>query len=113
MGWSFWSVFGALLLIVGITVGVYSQRAARAYLLVGWLWYLVMLAPVSGVVFLGYVSSADRYAYLPQVGLFVAATWFLSDCLRNRGFKEKVIARSIIGCILLTLGYASWKQAGY
>ncbi len=69
----------AALLLAAITV--LALRAARRapYLIVGWLWFLVTLAPVAGVLQVGWQGMADRYTYLPSIGLFVAAVWGIAD----------------------------------
>src|SRR5262249_47074617 len=54
------------------------------YLLVGWLWFLVTLAPMSGIVQVGDFSMADRFTYLPHIGLFLALVWGAADALRDR-----------------------------
>src|SRR5207247_527149 len=68
---------GALLL--GITVLAACLARKRPYLLMGWLWFLVTLAPVIGVVQVGQQARADRYTYIPHIGLFLAAVWCLWD----------------------------------
>jgi tetratricopeptide (TPR) repeat protein len=70
-----WKVLGALLLLTGLSAGALVLRRQAPYLLVGWLWFLVMLFPVIGVVQVGFQAMADRYTYLPFVGLFVAVAW--------------------------------------
>ncbi|HYL06385.1 MAG TPA: tetratricopeptide repeat protein [Thermoanaerobaculia bacterium] len=69
----------AALSLVAITVlaGLAARRAP--YLIVGWLWYLVTLAPVIGVLQVGWQGLADRYTYLPSIGLFVAVVWGIAD----------------------------------
>jgi tetratricopeptide (TPR) repeat protein len=61
--------------LAAVSVGAVRARRARPYLLVGWLWYLGMLVPMIGIVQLGAQASADRYLYLPAIGVFVAAVW--------------------------------------
>ena len=56
-----------------------ALRKQRPYLITGWLWYLGMLVPVIGVVQVGWQGRADRYTYLPQIGLYMAVTWAVAD----------------------------------
>jgi tetratricopeptide (TPR) repeat protein len=70
-----WKVLATALFIVAITVAAWRQRKHRRYLLAGWLWYLVALVPMIGIVQVGRQAMADRYAYLPFVGLFIIAVW--------------------------------------
>ena len=70
-----WKVLTAALLLVSITAPAWHYRARHRYLLTGWLWYLAAMIPMIGVVQVGRQAMADRYAYLPFVGLFVIAVW--------------------------------------
>jgi protein O-mannosyl-transferase len=70
-----WQVFGALVLLIAITAAVIAQRHRRRYLLVGWLWFLGTLVPMIGLVQVGTQAMADRYAYLPFIGLFIMICW--------------------------------------
>src|SRR5262249_51898492 len=72
-------ISGALLAMVCITAAAFVLRKTKPYLLVGWLWYLVMMLPVVGLVQINLQAHADRYTYLPQIGLYVAIAWLLYD----------------------------------
>ena len=74
-GLALWEIFGALALLLAITVGAVLARRKRPWFLFGWLWYLGTLVPVIGIVQVGAQAHADRYTYLPQIGLAVLATW--------------------------------------
>ena len=67
-----WEVVGALLLVLSVTFTVLAWRRRFPYLVIGWFWYLGMLVPVIGLVPFGQQSEADRFTYLPQVGLSIA-----------------------------------------
>jgi hypothetical protein len=62
-----------------LTVALLWYGRQRPYLAVGWLWYLGTLFPVSGVVQLGSYAYADRYTYVPSIGLFIASVWLVAD----------------------------------
>jgi tetratricopeptide (TPR) repeat protein len=70
-----WQVAGAACLLAAITVGVFLVRRSRPYLLVGWLWYVVTLLPVSGLFQVGLQGIAERYTYVPHIGLFLMLAW--------------------------------------
>jgi protein O-mannosyl-transferase len=94
-----WKVFAAALLIVVITALTWLYRERRRYLLVGWLWYLVAMIPMIGVVQVGRQAMADRYAYLPFVGLFIVAVWGCRDVfeyLRLSSFAKTAIAGAVL-----------------
>ena len=69
-----WNILLSALLLAGISVAVFVLRRRR-YLVTGWLWYLVMLGPVIGILQVGNQARADRYTYLPQIGLYLLLTW--------------------------------------
>jgi tetratricopeptide (TPR) repeat protein len=71
--WAPWQVAGAAALLATATVLV--LRARRPYLVVGWLWYVITLVPVSGLVPFGFEAMADRFTYVPLVGLLIAVAW--------------------------------------
>src|SRR5262249_45544519 len=73
-----WAAFAlAVIVLAGISVAAIRAADRRPSLLAGWLWYLVSLVPVIGVVQVGRQAMADRYAYVPLVGVFVAVAWGL------------------------------------
>ncbi len=75
-----WEAFAALLFLLGITMLVWDGRRYR-YLLVGWLWFVGTMVPMIGIVQVGHQAMADRYAYLPFIGLFIIGCWGFSDLL--------------------------------
>jgi Flp pilus assembly protein TadD len=79
-----WQIIGAALLLIGITAFCFFQRKSRPYLMVGWLWFLVTLVPVIGLVQVGGQSMADRYFYIPSIGLFIAIVFGLADVAERR-----------------------------
>jgi len=79
-----WQVLAGLLLLLAITALVFAARHRHRYLLVGWLWFQVTLVPMIGLVQVGVQAMADRYAYLPFVGLFIMASWGTADWAKHR-----------------------------
>jgi Flp pilus assembly protein TadD len=76
-----WKILGAFVVLLSITVVAVRLRRTKPYLLFGWLWYLVTLAPVIGLVQVGEQGMADRYTYVPLVGIFVALSWGAHDAI--------------------------------
>jgi hypothetical protein len=70
-----WQAIGAALILMAVTLLAWMLRQRAPFLLVGWLWYLVTLAPVSGVLQAGWQGRADRFLYVPAIGLFILASW--------------------------------------
>jgi tetratricopeptide (TPR) repeat protein len=97
-----WQVIGAAFLLIGITVFCVSQRRIRPYLMVGWFWFLGTLVPVIGIVQVGGQTMADRYFYIPSIGLFIALVFGLADIARSWRVAPALSA-GIAGGILLIL----------
>lgn len=96
-----------------IVISVVSVRKASRYpyLFVGWSWYLLTLVPVIGFVRVGYQSMADRYTYIPLIGIFMLFSWSITDLLKNRPHRYAMPA---IACILaVMLCPLTWMQTGY
>jgi protein O-mannosyl-transferase len=79
-----WLAVGAFLVLLGISVAVIRGARRHPYLLVGWYWYLGTLVPVIGIVQAGIQARADRYTYVPLIGLFIMAAWGAADLLARR-----------------------------
>ena len=80
-----WQIIGAALLLIGITAFCFFQRKIRPYLIVGWLWFLGTLVPVIGLVQVGGQTMADRYFYIPSIGLFIATRVWISGRRQEAG----------------------------
>ena len=83
-----WEVLAALLFLAAITWLVVEGRRQR-YLLVGWFWFLITLLPMIGIVQVGTQAMADRYAYLPFIGLFIMIVWGVADWGSQRHVAAK------------------------
>ena len=99
---------GSAVLLAGISVGVFVLRRRRPYLLTGWLWYLLMLVPVIGLVQVGAQARADRYTYLPQIGLYVMVTWAAADLCAGWRHRRMVLG----GCATVISGGFDSLRAG-
>ena len=104
-----WEVVVSGLMVIAITVAVFINRRRYAFALTGWLWYLGMLVPVVGIVQVGEQSHADRYTYLPIVGLFIVVVWGVGEWLEKR--KRHVPKALSFALVCLTvLGVMTWRQ---
>jgi protein O-mannosyl-transferase len=109
-----WQVVFAMVLLLAITGGAIVFRTRRPYLLTGWFWYLVMLVPVIGLVQVGEQGHADRYTYLPHVGLFIGAIWFAADAAaacRSRSLFGIITASAVL--MILAMTWAASIQTSY
>jgi len=105
-------VAGPGLLLLAVSALAVWQRVRRPYLLVGWLWYLVALLPVVGIVQVGLQGMADRYTYVPLIGVFLAGVWLTADALGPRPLAR--IAASLAAvAVVLTLAATARRQVGY
>jgi len=97
-----WQIIGATLLLIAITAFCFFQRKLRPYLIVGWLWFLGTLVPVIGLVQVGAQTMADRYFYIPSIGLFIALVFGLADIAERRRVAPWLSA-AIANVVLLVL----------
>jgi protein O-mannosyl-transferase len=88
------------------------QARRRPYLLVGWLWYLGTLVPVIGIIQVGNQALADRFTYLPSIGLSFIVAWGLVELIEIRP-RLRSVGPWPVGVALGTLAVCSWTQAGY
>ena len=88
------SIVTLIALLVGISVVVFVLRRRR-YLVTGWLWYLIMLGPVIGILQVGNQARADRYTYLPQIGLYLLVTWAAAGTLRGLALSPRAPRQSL------------------
>jgi tetratricopeptide (TPR) repeat protein len=100
------AVAASALLLGLVTAAVVWQRRRRPYLLVGWLWYVGTLVPVIGVVQAGAAAMADRFTYVPLVGVFVALTWLVPAAPAPR------LAAAVAGVVLALLAVQTRAQIG-
>lgn len=107
-----WQVLAAALLLIAVTVAVFWLMKRAPYLATGWLWYLGTLVPVIGVVQAGAQSMADRYTYIPLIGIFIMVAWGVPDLLKKwPRRKEMLITSSVL--IIACLSILTWTQVGH
>ncbi len=107
-----WEIAGALLLLAAATVTVLRYRTTMPFLSVGWFWYLGTLFPVAGFVQVGDQAMADRYTYVPLIGLFILLSWGAGELARRLRIPGRVLGAAG-GALLLCLAAATWVQTGY
>jgi len=107
-----WPVVLAALVLLGISLGVWWQGRRYRYLVLGWLWYLGTLFPVSGLIQVGGHAMADRYAYVPLIGLFIIAVWGAADMMRNMRWRVEWLVVAAL-CMLMPLTILSRVQLSY
>ena len=128
-----WQVLGSLAVLLVISALVFGKGRRHPFLAVGWLWYLITLVPVIGLVQFGWTAMADRFTYLPLIGLFLMVTWGVGEWANGRmGERETgrkgepngririahspvlplsatLVVAALIGCTHVQVGY--WKNS--
>jgi len=112
-----WQVCASLAFLVGVTGAVLYWRDRR-YLLAGWFWYLATMAPMIGIVQVGNQAMADRYAYLPCVGLLVMAVWGAWEAAETLGSEKsghvwRMALAGTMGCSVIALAAVTRMQVVY
>ncbi|MCL6519685.1 MAG: tetratricopeptide repeat protein [Armatimonadetes bacterium] len=118
-----WKVLWGFIVLASISYFVWRLASRRPYLVVGWLWYLGTLVPVIGLVQVGMQAMADRYTYIPLIGLFIAIAWGIPELTRRKSNsdgkedgRQKVEATvfPFAACIaIVALMIGTWFQVGY
>jgi tetratricopeptide (TPR) repeat protein len=107
-----WKVAGAVSVLAAVTAAAVVCRRKRPYFLVGWLWCLGMLVPVIGLVQVGQQARADRFTYLPQIGLCIAVIWWLSDSCPSWPSRRWAYGAAATCALALLMAWA-WRQASF
>ena len=105
-----WQATGVGLLLLAITALIIRAAKHYPYLIVGWLWYLGTLVPVIGLVQVGLQAMADRYTYVPLIGIFIMIAWGVPDLLEKWRYRQKALM-VFAPAILALLMAATWFQA--
>ena len=107
-----WQITGAGLILIGISILVLWMLKSKPYLAIGWFWYVGTLAPVIGFAQAGlWPAMADRYAYVPLIGLFIFLVWGAGDIASKLHYKK--ILPAVIAGILLIFAITTWGQVRY
>jgi hypothetical protein len=113
-----WQVLGAVPLLMATTLTVIRSAKRFPYMTSGWLWFMGTLVPVIGIVQVGKQAMADRYAYIPLIGLFIMAAWGVPELLKKWQLtrfpsprKEALFALPVF--VLACFSIVTWTQVGY
>ena len=100
------------MVLVGITIISIRLIRKAPYIAVGWFWYLGTLVPVIGIVQVGGQAMADRFTYIPLIGMFIIIAWGVPELISKWRYKEKALSVSA-GIIILALLITTWRQVSY
>lgn len=111
-----WKVIGSALLMGALTAAALRMGRRRPYVTFGWLWYVITLIPVIGLVQVGWQATADRYTYVPLIGLFVIVVWGVPDLLAKSRYSTlshgRLLPLASVTLVAL-LGVLTYNQVGY
>ena len=108
-----WKIVGALVVLGGVSFAAWIGRRRFPCLLVGWLWYLGMLVPVIGLVQVGDQARADRYTYLPGIGLCLALAWGMAQLSLLPWPHRRWLCGAASALAVVTLAAIAWRQTSY
>jgi tetratricopeptide (TPR) repeat protein len=106
-----WQIILSAAILVSVTGAVFRWRDRR-YLAVGWLWFVGTLVPMIGIVQVGQQGMADRFAYIPMIGLFVALVWGVAEAAQRKSIPAIWLAAPAV-VVLATLGALTYRQLAY
>ena len=104
-----WEIVLAILLLALASAAAIALRRKYPYFITGWFWYLVMLLPVIGLIQVGSQAHADRYTYLPQIGLYLLLSWAITNALVSQ--LQRRILRVAAGVAVVALAWCAHIQA--
>jgi tetratricopeptide (TPR) repeat protein len=104
-----WKSAGAAVLLAAISAVTVWQMRQRPYLLFGWLWYLITLAPVAGILQVGLQARADRYTYVPLIGIFIMVVWGGAELMVATG-RHRCLWGGVAGGIIGVYAIVAWQQ---
>ena len=107
-----WQVFAGFLTIAVLSIWIFRLGRRYKYLPVGWLWYLGTLVPVIGLFQIGIHAMADRYTYVPLIGLFIIIAWGSADLLAGRSYRKIILSLSA-SAVLSALAICTFFQTCY
>jgi tetratricopeptide (TPR) repeat protein len=110
--WPAWAIVIAAALLVAASAWVIKHRRRWPWLLTGWFWYLGTLVPVIGLIQVGIQGMADRYTYIPLIGIFISVAWSLAAVMEQAQLRARFL-KGLAGAALLACAFITHRQAGY
>lgn len=107
-----WQVLVSAVLIIIISAVVIITRKRLSHLFVGWLWYAITILPVIGIIQIAGYAMADRYYYLPSIGIAVSLAWGIPLLIQSEAMRKKFLLPLGIAS-LAVMAFLTWRQCGY
>jgi len=106
-----WQVIGSLFILILFSGAAFWAGRRYPYIAVGWFWFLITLIPVIGLIQVGNQSMADRYSYIPAIGLFIVVAWGSSDLTKGLLYRSGILAL-LAGAVVIASAALTWQQLG-
>jgi protein O-mannosyl-transferase len=110
--WPMVTVLAAAALLLAVSLAAWRTRRHHPYVLTGWCWYVGTLVPVIGLVQVGYQSMANRYSYVPFIGVFISLAWTAEAVTRRWRYRLPILS-ALAGAVILACIPATRRQIGY
>jgi tetratricopeptide (TPR) repeat protein len=107
-----WQVIGSSILILLITVIIVIMAKRLPYFFTGWFWFAIIITPVIGIIRIADFTMADRYHYLPSIGIAVMLAWGVPPLFRNKNIGKTILFPAAL-IFLIIMAALTWKQCGY
>jgi hypothetical protein len=107
-----WQITGAILLIATVTAAVIMTVKRLPHLFVGWFWFIITIAPVIGILQIGDFAMADRYHYLPSIGIAIMLAWEIPHCIKREVLRKNILWPVAL-VFLASLAFLAWQQCAY
>jgi tetratricopeptide (TPR) repeat protein len=107
-----WQILASCFILIGITIAVIYFLKKLPFLFIGWFWYLGTLIPVIGLVQVGMQAMADRYTYLPSIGIAIMLAWGIPLLFPREDMRKKILFPAGIA-FLAVMAFLTWRQCGY
>ena len=107
-----WQIYGSVLLIIFISGAVIALAKRFPYLFVGWLWYAITILPVIGIIKISAFAMADRYHYLPSIGIAIMLAWGIPSLIKSEKIRRNILLPAEIAFVVI-VAIVSGKQCGY
>lgn len=107
-----WQIIGSLIFLLFVSAAAIATGRRYPYLAVGWFWFIITLIPVIGLVQVGVQSMADRYSYIPLIGLFVMMAWGIPDSIKGLKNREGILA-VLTSAVIIASTALTWQQLRY
>jgi len=107
-----WQIFGAIIVIIVISAAVILMAKRLPCVLAGWLWFAITLGPVIGIIPVGQFAMADRYHYLPSIGIAIMLAWGIPSLIRPEVMRKKILFPAGITALII-MAVLTWQQCTY